>query len=345
MNIISRIRRYLGLAHKYATKGETSSNRSARFQSRQVLLLILHATQLVMAIILMGLTAYNVHYVAYEILAACLFVEISTMMVATCLIVCRIRYARIYSHYASTVLQVLIFALSIIALGLLASLAQKWKQPQCTYDFKTGYRCSSNKKRGLRTLHERDFTSYNTYSGALIAGSILISLQIILWAITTGLAVFDIWTDHKTATAMESRIPEIELAIPSVTSAQQRTSLAEAWDSAIQAPTTHRSGPEPLLPDSDDVNENPHLLAPPPLRFVVTNRDHTPLSTPVFEVPPYVRTPTSEPIVHETEANIHVLAAPPVLPHIDIVSTPQRYEAYNPNVPPRRKTIASRLDQ
>ncbi|KAH9863549.1 hypothetical protein IAQ61_009827 [Plenodomus lingam] len=134
--------------------------------------------------------------------------------------------------------------------------------------------------------------------------------------------------------------------MPLATPASQRCPLAEVWDSSTQLPTAHRSRPEPILPDEDDdyADREPEPLTPAQMRFGATNQEHRPLSTPGFEVPSYINTPNTEHVVHEIEANAYAATAPPVLPRINITSTPQRYEAYNPNVDMQRRPVASRLD-
>lgn len=291
----------------------------------------------------MGLSAYNIHFVAYQILVVCLAIETCMISAAIYLVICRFKYPNLYGHYACILLQFCMFASSIIILGLLASLTEYWQQPECTFSFRLGYRCSPYEKRKLRTQNKRDTTSYITYSGALIAGSVLSSFELILWAVTTGIAAFDKWKDLKAASQANASPPQVkpnEEAIPSVTPALKRSPLSDDWDSTTQLPTAHRPGPEPLLPDEDFVTKYP-----PPMRLTVTNQERRPLSTPVFEVPSYLRTPISESIVHETVANVHVPVAPPVLPRINATYTSQRYEAYNPNADAQCKPAVSRPDQ
>jgi len=105
----------------------------------------------------------------------------------------------------------------------------------------------------------------------------------ILWAITTGIAFLDAWKDRKYTPPPRPSPSQVEHAIARATPALHRTPLSEEWDTGILNATAHRAGPEPILPDDDD--EDPHLLAPSPLRYIVTNQDHTPKSTPGFDVP------------------------------------------------------------
>ncbi|CBX95066.1 predicted protein [Plenodomus lingam JN3] len=282
MNFLQKIRRYVGIAPRCARGSETPSQRSVRFQSRQIPLLLLHAAQLVLAIILMGLGAYNIHFVAYQVLAVCLVIDICTILIATYLIICRIRCSKLCRHYSSLLLQVCMLVASVIALGLLASLAQYWKQPECTYRFKSGYQCSPYGKRDLRIQWKRDTTSYVTYSGALITGSVLSASE------ATSIAFFDKWADLRpTSQTNKSPPPQVqhtEQAMPLATPASQRCPLAEVWDSSTQLPTAHRSRPEPILPDEDDdyADREPEPLTPAQMRFGVTNQEHRPLSTPGY---------------------------------------------------------------
>lgn len=285
MRLHLRFLRSLGVAQGYPVVDETPAERLARAQSRRVPFLVLHALQLLLAIILLGLSAYNIHYVAYNVLVYCLVAEICTILVGLYLIVKRYKHPEASSNFVNPCLHLWMLVFWIVALGLLASLAEHWQQPRCTYSFASGYKCTSFANRGLQTHHKRDTTTYTAYSGALIAGAVFSSLEVTLWIITTSIVFLDAWQDHNSSPPPRSAAtPQAEPAIPTVTQTLHRTPLSELWNASLPDSLVHRAGPEPILPD--DFDESPRLLAPPPLRYFVTNQDHTPKSTPGFDVPP-----------------------------------------------------------
>jgi len=68
MRLHRRLLRFVGVTQVHPVYGETSAERLARVRSRRFPLLVVHALQLVLAIVLLGLDAYNIHYVAYNVL-------------------------------------------------------------------------------------------------------------------------------------------------------------------------------------------------------------------------------------------------------------------------------------
>ncbi|KAI8937521.1 hypothetical protein NX059_005239 [Plenodomus lindquistii] len=329
MILIQRLRRYFGSASSDATWSETSSDRAARYQSRQLLLPVSHATQLILALILMGLNAYNIHFVVSGMLAFCLVIEVCTALIVTYLIVCQLHHTKLYGSNVTLVLQVFMFISWIIVFGLLAGLSHSWQQPDCTDPYKS---------------IDSETASYTTYSGALIASSVLSSIEIILWTVTLGTTCFDRLSNLKSPPGALTAPPQflhIERPLPRNTDTSHRFPLTDSWTTGSWSATVHRSGPQPLLPDDDYVSENPHVLAPPPLR--VTNQVSAHLDRPVLGTPSQSLTPPTTPVVHEVEANVHISAAPPKLPSIHTRSPPRAYKAWNPNATPRREYVPSPL--
>ena len=99
-------------------------------------------------------------------------------MIGLYLIIFRYKYPEAYSHVVRPFLNLWMLVFWIIALGLLASLAEHWQQPQCTYSFASGYECTSLPKKRPKIPHKRDTTTYTAYSAALIAGTVFSSFEV-----------------------------------------------------------------------------------------------------------------------------------------------------------------------
>ena len=65
--------------------------------------------------------------------------------------------------------------LMLVDLGLIASLAKAWKQPKSVSVLGLGGHCSEDGKCDLQKI---DYTSPDTYSGALVAGAVLAGLEV-----------------------------------------------------------------------------------------------------------------------------------------------------------------------
>jgi hypothetical protein len=63
----------------------------------------------------------------------------------------------------------------LVDLGLVASLAKKWKQPQFVSVIDTGSGCSGDGRCDLKKV---DHTSADTYAGALVAGAVLAAFEV-----------------------------------------------------------------------------------------------------------------------------------------------------------------------
>jgi hypothetical protein len=82
---------------------------------------------------------------------------------------------RFYNTKIALGLHVLLLIFWLVNLGLIASLAKKWKQPQSVSVLNSGRHCSGDGKCDLQTI---DHTSPDTYAGALVAGVILAGLEV-----------------------------------------------------------------------------------------------------------------------------------------------------------------------
>ncbi|KAF1947303.1 hypothetical protein EJ02DRAFT_417889 [Clathrospora elynae] len=157
---------------------ETPADRSPRSPPKRLAVLLLHCAEFLLAVILLGFNAYSVRYVAYSVLAYSLVVVICTTLVCAYLIACLSVFTRLYIFKVVLGLQIWILVFWIVNLGLIADLSRFWQLSKCTYTFSTGYQCTPLEEKDMKVFHERDTTSFNTYSGSLVAAAVFTAFEV-----------------------------------------------------------------------------------------------------------------------------------------------------------------------
>ncbi|KAF3051633.1 hypothetical protein E8E11_008655 [Didymella keratinophila] len=153
-------------------------------QSRKRLpALLTHIAQLVLAIIILGLAAYGVDYITYNVLIYSIAVNVCTLGVSSWLLASHTFLSKFDNVWIALGLHAWMLVFWIVDLGLTADLTREWS-PQCSYTPEAGKICSTY-------VTKRD-TTFKTYYGALIASSVLIGLQVLLWLGTTTLLALDL---------------------------------------------------------------------------------------------------------------------------------------------------------
>lgn len=151
-------------------------------------LVALYAFQLTLALIILGLAAYAVRFIAYNVLVYTLVVAsrpltsnmaciadfyqvICTILVCAYLIASHTYLKNIYSPYVAAAYHLWMLIFWVVDLGLSAHLAKLWQGPECTYHYQNGFTCAPYDKRDATT-------TYSTFYGALVAGAVLAAFEL-----------------------------------------------------------------------------------------------------------------------------------------------------------------------
>ncbi|KAF2109600.1 hypothetical protein BDV96DRAFT_651584 [Lophiotrema nucula] len=145
--------------------------------------LLLHGIQIILAIIILGLSAYGVRWIAYNALIYALVVCICTLGVALYIIASSLFIHKLYNGYVVFAFHIWMIIFWLVDLGLVANLARIWG----TYDGYLGgyysYYSYYYAKRDLHQFAKRDDTTYKAYYGALAAGAFFAAVQFALWVV------------------------------------------------------------------------------------------------------------------------------------------------------------------
>ncbi|KAF2625871.1 hypothetical protein BU25DRAFT_492428 [Macroventuria anomochaeta] len=233
--------------------------------------LIAHVAQIVLAIAVLGLAAYGVDYISYNVLIYSLVVTICSLGVSSWMIVSRKFLAKFDNTWVSLGLHAWMLVFWIVNLGLTANLAHEW-HPQCSYTSESGKICSSY-------VVKRD-TTFHTYFGALVASAVLIGLQVLLWIGTTTLLALDLKRRRSTVSQVPTDGPTPRFSADSQATEGDFEKQSNIFDNVSAAPT--RDHAEPVLPPaSPDIegeqvepyqpyvagNQPSHLTIPGPARM------------------------------------------------------------------------------
>ncbi|KAF2467262.1 uncharacterized protein BDR25DRAFT_345026 [Lindgomyces ingoldianus] len=143
--------------------------------------LAIHAVQILLAIIILGLDAYGIRWIQYNALIYSLVCTLCTIIVAIYMIASQVFVHQAYNKWAFLALNIWMVIFWIVDLGVVANLAALWSSPSCGYSYYTDtYYCTYG-KRDLSLLEKRDTTTYTAYRGALVAGALFGAVQFVLW--------------------------------------------------------------------------------------------------------------------------------------------------------------------
>jgi len=149
----------------------------------------LKIAQLVISVVILGLAAYGVTFVAFDGDSLMLFTALATMIITVYYIVATTALPAAYNYWAILSLDIFAIVFWIISMSLLAweVAAFSWAfsvydgSTSCGYDLYGYYSCS---KRDLSGIQKRDTTDVYTYRNALAAASGLGGLEFILFLVT-----------------------------------------------------------------------------------------------------------------------------------------------------------------
>ncbi|OAL56610.1 hypothetical protein IQ07DRAFT_594105 [Pyrenochaeta sp. DS3sAY3a] len=252
----------LASAWRSSEMNETGRQRRARLPPRQVLTLVLHGVQLLLAITITALEAYALRYVVYRFLVFPLIIVISTLVTCSFLITSKLYRPKLESVFAVAVLQVCMLLFWIIDLALVIRVASIWRDPSCDVGTGYEYQCNPLKRRFSGRLVQRSASSNARHGGFLVALVILAVVEVIMWTISLGVLVFDTLKPRPNSLSRDEMTPpQMSTLNPGVVHLPTPEIAINPWDYPAQEPS--RSAPEPILPDdSDDGDDGPCLYGP-----------------------------------------------------------------------------------
>lgn len=170
--------------------------------------LIVHAVQVVFAIIVLGLSAYGVHWVPYNALIFALVVCICTFGVCAYLLVSQLVLHSLYNVYAALILHLWMLLFWIVDLGLVANLARLWSGDGYYYSFDySSIDYSTFIKRDVVLAKREESTTVQAYYGALAAGAVFAAVEFVSWIAVTVILIMT-WQKHRSDTTNNAAIAQ-----------------------------------------------------------------------------------------------------------------------------------------
>ncbi|KAF2271444.1 uncharacterized protein EI97DRAFT_471219 [Westerdykella ornata] len=137
---------------------------------------IVHSVQILVAILILALDAYGIHYIVYNALVFSLVTALLTLIICAYIIASTLSLHSLYNYWAVLALHILMVIFWVTDLGLVANLASLWSGRSDTYYYYYN-------KRDLVNLAKRD-TTVGAYYGALAAGAFFGAVQFVLWVVS-----------------------------------------------------------------------------------------------------------------------------------------------------------------
>ncbi|PQE10422.1 Integral membrane protein [Rutstroemia sp. NJR-2017a WRK4] len=154
-------------------------------------LLGLRIAQLVVAVAVLGLSAYGVYYLSFDGDNMTLFSSLATIIIVVYYLIATLSFPKLYNYWAILGLEILAVIFWVVSFPLLASeianslgyysYSDYYSSYGCTYSY-DGY-CYYKQKRGLE-LAKRATTTFYTYRNAMIAAAALGGLEFLLFVAT-----------------------------------------------------------------------------------------------------------------------------------------------------------------
>ncbi|KAH6620030.1 hypothetical protein C7974DRAFT_224878 [Boeremia exigua] len=154
-----------------------------------------HAAQIILATVVLGLAAYGVDYIPYNVLIYSVAVCACSLSVSSWMVASKTFLAKFDNIWVSMGLHVWMLVFWVVNLGLTANLASEWS-PQCSSTEEADKICSTY-------VTKRD-TTFRTYYGALVASAVLIGVQVLLWIATITLLALDLKRRRSTVSPAPS---------------------------------------------------------------------------------------------------------------------------------------------
>ncbi|KAF2132201.1 hypothetical protein P153DRAFT_383088 [Dothidotthia symphoricarpi CBS 119687] len=216
---------------------ETGMQHRARWPLLEILTTVLHASQLVLAIVVLGLAVYGVQHVRYNVLIYSLVVALCTNLVCMYRFISRTVLRKLDNEYVALGLYIWMFVLWVVDLGLVANLAMVWGDSECAPDSWDGSKCTIHSKQHVY----RSATSpHRAYHKALIAIACLAAVQVVLWTATIAI-LLRVSMNRRLNAAFEASL-NINQPMDEVRAGN------DPW--AVGIPGL-RNGPLPLLPSPE----------------------------------------------------------------------------------------------
>ncbi|KAF7879340.1 hypothetical protein EAF04_000536 [Stromatinia cepivora] len=150
-------------------------------------LLGLRIAQLVLAIIILGLSAYGVYWLVYDGDALTLASAVISIVICIYVIAASTGAPAIYNYWAVLGLDIVAVILWVVSFPILASqiatAVTYYDDYTCGYYYYYYYGCSYKHKRGLGA-EKRAETTWETYKRIMIATAALAGIEFVLFAIT-----------------------------------------------------------------------------------------------------------------------------------------------------------------
>ncbi|KAF2789465.1 hypothetical protein K505DRAFT_253300 [Melanomma pulvis-pyrius CBS 109.77] len=266
--------------------------------------LIFHIIQAVFAVIVLGLDAYGINYLAYNALIFSLVVALLTIGICAYLLVSQLFLFQIYNMYAILGMHALMLLFWIVDLGLVANLARIWADnPWCFLYYGYDYFCPKS------------------YYGTLVAGSLFAAVELVTFAASLIILVMHMskHTSNTAATNVEQPPP------PQYVGGTENSN-------AVPMEKYNQTG-------QPQQYQQPYSAAPTPQPTYAqpVHGQYAQQPQPVtYQPEPVNRTNTVSPVSHVGYGNASELSTPQPTgnynPNVSELSTPQQTGNYNPNV-------------
>ncbi|KAM3067842.1 hypothetical protein ACMFMG_011326 [Clarireedia jacksonii] len=152
-------------------------------------LLGLRIAQLVVAVAVLGLSAYGIYYLSFDGDNMTLFSSIATIIITVYFLLATLTFPSLYNYWAILGLDILAVIFWVVSFPLLgseiASYSDYYTGYSSSYDCLSEYNgyCYYKHKRGLDIVKRATTTLY-TYRNAMIAAAALGGLEFILFVVT-----------------------------------------------------------------------------------------------------------------------------------------------------------------
>ncbi|KAF2007467.1 hypothetical protein P154DRAFT_529080 [Amniculicola lignicola CBS 123094] len=295
---------------------------------------IIHGAQGVLALIILSLDAYGIHWIAYNALIFSLVACILTLAAVAYGLATQIFLTGLYNKFIWLGLHLLMLIFWIVDLGLVANLARIWAGAGCGYSYYYGYYCSYGWKRsvdyyemGSSGLVKREDTTVGAYYGALAAGAFFAAMQFALWGVSFVILVMYLnkeRTGSNATTTTTTPAPQqpnyaADQAIPLGQEKYGQTGQPQQPYSTVSTPAPQYA--QPVAPQGQ------YVQPPMPQQYTGPPSNQAPqYPTPYNQYQdPINRGATVSPV-----STVAYNSAPPA--GTAELQTPQSTGAYNPNV-------------
>ncbi|RMZ71802.1 Integral membrane [Pyrenophora seminiperda CCB06] len=230
--------------------------------------ILLHAVRLLLALVILCLDAYAIHFSGDLAMVYSLILAISTILVCTYSIVCMRFFPSSYNCNLQVDLHWTFLFFWLVDLGLVGARAHQWQRATCSNSMAPDGHVHCLGVGGVFVLENGTAAVVSMYTGTLVAGAVLAGFEITLWATMTFLFIRsarkfeEIPPFHPHAT---TQMQSFHLHPPTTTTQNQPTHASsttppphprrvEVWETPDTEAT--RSRPQPILPDSDEEEED-----------------------------------------------------------------------------------------